>query len=663
MKTITLKKLSLLNFKGIRQLKVDFSNTTNIYGNNGTGKTTLFDAFLWLLFGKDSCDRKDFEIKTLDSNNQAFHKMSHEVEATINVDGDEVTIRRTYKENWPTKKGTATETFSGHTTNFYWNEVPLALNEYQKKISAIVDEQLFKLLTNTGFFASMKWQEKRNVLEQIAGDITNEMVLESVTGDFTELIKALNAGKSLSEYRKEISAKKKLIRDEKDLLPSRIDEAKRSLPEPVDYEMAQTLLTNAQGALNNVESQLSNQTLALQEKQNLINGKMREVQNLTNQANEIKMAEHSKVQQGKSDRQVSINNQKSIGAGKRQELAAVDRELSADETTRINLVNKKNELTQKWHAVNNEQLIFNENEFKCPACKREYAATDVEAKKTELTANFNQDKSSRLSQITEQGKKYAAEIEEIEKRISVNTAKKQAIQVEIDELVKKVQDMESENTALSANDEQVFNEALAANKEYQQIISKINELNIEISTPIDATDNTDLLNKKTALANQITEYKARLSTKEYRVKIEDRITELTSQESTMAIELANYEGIEFSIMQFEKAKMDMLEARVNSMFGIVKFKMFETNINGGQEPCCIALINGVPYSDANTASKIQAGVDIINTLSKFYNISAPIFIDNRESVIKLPDTNSQLISLIVSEADTQLRVELSGIAA
>ncbi|MBP7398205.1 MAG: AAA family ATPase [Chitinophagales bacterium] len=71
---ISLKKLSLLNFKGIRQRTIEFNDVTNIFGKNEAGKTTLFDASLWVLFGKDSTDRKDFAIKTLDENNEPFHK-------------------------------------------------------------------------------------------------------------------------------------------------------------------------------------------------------------------------------------------------------------------------------------------------------------------------------------------------------------------------------------------------------------------------------------------------------------------------------------------------------------------------------------------------------------------------------------------------------------
>ena len=658
MKKITLKHLKLINFKGIRDLSVDFEKVTNIYGDNGTGKTTIFDAFLWLLFGKDSTDRKDFEIKTLDESNRPFHKMSHEVTALLEVDGDEVTIRRTYKENWPTKKGTATETFSGHTTNFYWNDVPLPLNEFQKKVSMIMDEGLFKLLTNTGYFANMKWQDRRVVLEQLAGEITNQMVFDALPGvEFTDLIKALTAKKSVQEYKNEISAKKKLIRDEKDLLPSRIDEAKRSLPDFVNYDTVENEVEKLKAEVVKIDDLLNNKTLALQEKQNVINGKIREMQTLSNQAKEIEFAERNKVQQNKRERDQVIANDKSLGTNKRQSLESVVRDIQNDTARKTSLQNQQQELRTKWASIDAEKLEFKQGEFNCPTCKREYDATNVEAKKTELTQNFNQNKSTRLTEITDRGKQLAKEVGEIDVRLAGYETNRTAIQNDIDALINKIKSAEEENTKLSANDEQVYQSAMDAHLDYQKLIGQINGLNGEINTPISADDNTELLNKKRVLNIQMEGLNQHLSSKGQREKIEKRIVELTNQESEMANELARLEGIEYSILQFEKAKMDMLEERVNKMFKVVKFKMFEEQINGGEVPCCIALIDGVPYSDANTASKIQAGIDIINTLSQYHNISAPIFIDNRESCFKIPESQSQIISLIASLPDKKLRIE------
>src|SRR5690606_25619917 len=178
---ILLKKLTLTNFKGIRSFKVDFNEeTTNILGRNEAGKTTLMDSFLWLFFGKDSTDRKDFEIKTLDENNRPYHKLDHEVSLVFDVDGQIIVPRRTLREKWVTKRGERNEVFSGHETHFFWNDVPCKAEEYAAKVSGLLNEGVFKLITNTTYFNALKWQERRQVLLSIAGNISDTEVLDSL---------------------------------------------------------------------------------------------------------------------------------------------------------------------------------------------------------------------------------------------------------------------------------------------------------------------------------------------------------------------------------------------------------------------------------------------------------------------------------------------------
>lgn len=660
MKIITLKQLKLLNFKGVREKTIEFGNVTDIFGDNGTGKTTIMDAFLWLIFGKDSTDRKDFEIKTLDANNKAFHKMSHEVSAIINVDGDEVSVRHTYKENWPTKKGTATETFSGHKNEYYWNDVPLNETEFKNKVSALLlDEGLFKLITNTTYFNSLKWPDRRVVLEQLAGEITNEMVLSALdgTGDYAELIKALNSKKTLQEYRLQIGAKKKLIRDEKDLLPSRIDEAKRSLPEFVNYSTIEKQLSDAEKELENVEGKIYDRNLVLQEKQRGKTEKLKQVHTLSSAAQNIEFEEKNKVQVSKRERDQVISNYENQLINKKQSLGTYMRDVQNNEEEKKRLQAQQQELREKFAAADAEKLEFNPGEFHCPTCKREYEAKNIEEKKTELTNNFNEAKSKKLAEIREKGIRIGGEIKVIEDRLLELKKLTDVLISEITTLQAKIETAIQENITLSANDAQAYEMAIASNLEYAKLKDQIGELNNEINIPIDLGDNTDLIVKKSDISTMINGYRKELASKGQREKIEARILELQNQESEMAQELSRLEGIEFSIMQFEKAKMDMLETKVNGMFKIVQFKMFEDKINGGQAPCCETLINGVPYPDANLASKIQAGIDIINAFCKHHKVSAPIFIDNRESVFVIPESESQIINLIASKPDKQLRIE------
>jgi exonuclease SbcC len=216
---IFLQSLKLTNFKGIRELVATFNQVTNISGQNATGKTTLMDAFLWLFFGKDSTDRKDFEIKTLDENNKPYQRLDHEVEGVLIVDGNELTLRRCYKEKWTKKRGSSEHEFTGHETSYFWNDVPLQQKEYEQKIASLFNENIFKLITNTTYFNSLKWQDRRAVLMQIAGKIDDTEVLERIAtvsnkAEVLQITNALNQGKTIDEFKNQLAAKRKKLKDE-----------------------------------------------------------------------------------------------------------------------------------------------------------------------------------------------------------------------------------------------------------------------------------------------------------------------------------------------------------------------------------------------------------------------------------------------------------------
>jgi len=661
---IEIKKLSLSNFKGIRSFTILFTHITNIFGENATGKTTLMDAFLWLLFGKDSTDRKDFEIKTLDANNQPFHKLDHEVEAVLLVNGNEIQLRRSFREKWTKKRGSTESEFSGHETAYFWNDVPMKQEEYQAKIATLLDEKLFKLITNTMYFNSLKWQDRRAVLMQMAGNISDDAVLDEILNngtsyDFTQLINALKADKTIDEFKKEISAKKKKLKDELILLPSRIEEANRALPEEKDYSQAEAEITALNADIENVDSLLMNKSQAAKAHQQSITEKIKEAGDLRARNQQIEFEVKNNVQQISRDRQQFIINKKSALRSKQDAKNDLLVNYNKDAEKLSKIEKEKEELVNRWETVAKEELIFNDKEFHCPACKRAYETNDVEAKKAELTANFNSNKSKRLDEIVDAGKLLADEITVLQAKLANTKEAGSLLKAEIETLQNDIATLEAEHARLSNAEDQQVKDAIAANIEYSTHLEQIETLNVQINTPYKADDNSALLQRKKELQAQVDDLKQILSARGQREKQLARIDELQTQEATMAQELAGLEGVEFSIEQFTKAKMDTLENRINGRFKIVRFKMFEEQINGGQTEACTTLINGVPYADANTAAKIQAGLDIINTLSEYYDVQAPVWVDNRESVINLPETDCQLINLIVSASDKKLRVTAS----
>jgi DNA repair protein SbcC/Rad50 len=654
---IILTKLSLLNFKGIRKQTIAFSSVTDIFGDNGTGKTTIFDAFIWLLFGKDSSDRSDFNIKTLDENNQPFNRLDHEVSAVLLIDGIENSFKRVYREKWTKKQGSAEQVFTGHETVYYWNDVPMKKEDYQAKISELVSENIFKLITSTNYFASLKWQERRNVLIQMAGEINDDDVLEKITtksnkANIALIAAALNQRKTIDQYKSELTSKKKKIKEDLDKIPARIDEANRSLPDEMDYEALELKLSGYQTEIETLDKMIADKNEAQRQKQDEITGHIKSKAEKERKLVEIENRVKLSVIEVAGMRKTALQSKKNVIAAKEKELADLRTNYSVATTTRNTVSEQINKARTDWEAKNSEQLVFNDGEFCCPTCKREFEADQVESKKSTLTANFNKAKSEALEAIS----KRAADLD-VDVQIRNLTADGEKLKAEIAAEKSALEELLKEDIRLNGDEAKQVEDLLLMDNEYTALKVEIEELTQLINEPVTVESNSALVFRKGEAIKAADEIKKSLSSKDLREKGLARIEELEKQERDLNQELSSFEGIEFAIETFTKAKMDAVEESINGKFGFVKFKLFQTQINEGVKECCDILINGVPYSDANTASKIKAGLDIINALCNHYNVTAPVFIDNRESVVNIPEVKSQIINLTVSAKDKKLRVQ------
>ena len=256
---ILLTHMTIRHFKGIPSLQVQFGQVTDILGDNATGKTTVMDAFLWLLFGKDSSDRTQFEIKHISSNGNAGPK-DVEVEGTLLVDDQTITLKRVLREKWIKRRGSIELEFAGHETTCFYNEVPVSVSDYQEKVYGLCSEEVFKMLTNPYCFTGLKWNIQRNILFEIAcGDLTDAAIAKG-NPEFERLLSELT-GKTLEEYKKQVAAQRRRIKQELDLLPARIDEVNRNMPQQQDWHILENQLSQAQQSLGETEDALLDQTL------------------------------------------------------------------------------------------------------------------------------------------------------------------------------------------------------------------------------------------------------------------------------------------------------------------------------------------------------------------------------------------------------------------
>ena len=664
---IILKAMSLINFKGIRNAEFNFNTTTNnISGDNATGKTTIVNAFLWCLFGKDIEDRKDYEIKTYDKDGVIIPQIDHSVELFIDVDFREITLKRVLSEKWQKKRGSDDLEFTGNETTYFWNEVPLKQSEYQSKIKDLIDEGLFKLLTNVNYFHTLHWEKRREIIFSLAGEITDSEILSEsdMETDHSQIIgNILSHGKTMAEAKAETANKKKRIKDEIQFIPSRIDEAERSKPNPVyvkgledEKRILNTKLQSLQKDLQQViDAETSfTERLALQNK---------EYTERLERLYKLKTTKFKLEKEIESDIRASYKNPEN-------EINSLKREIEQIDISIVNLNSKfqngllkadeiEGKLTEKreqWKLINTEQQPhFDESSCKCPTCQQSLPAETIRLNKDEFIHNFNASKKLRLDKNVLEGKELVEERKTIEDLLQQLTLNLDAAQKEAESKKVELERLKKESEELPDIEKNIA-DAKATNNELQELRANVIELEKGIEDkPAQDSMTQELKERRIIIQNevndiniQINELSAKSSNQTQIKLIDARIEELKNQESTLAQELNRLEKVEFAILQFEKQRVNYIEEKINGKFEYVTFRMFETQINGQEIPCCKTLINGIPYESANTASKINAGLAIINTLSFFNNINAPIFIDNAESTNVFLETKSQIIKLNVT---------------
>lgn len=648
MKKVIIKQMKLTNFKGLRDFTIEFNDSvTSVLGKNGSGKTTIFDAFTWLLFGKDSEDRKNFNIKTLDAQGVAISRIPHEVSAILLVDGEEISLCRRYSEKWQKKRGSATEEFTGHEEERLYNDVPMSVKEWGEKITSICSEQVFKFITNPLYFSAHKTDTQRAMLFRMAGDISDAEIAAG-NEDFKALLAHLT-GKTMEEYKREIAAKKRRIKAEIDGIPERIDERKRDMPETENWLLLEADLDAKKQELANVEQSINDCSQAYKTASDERLKLQKELSDLRTQRQNREFRIKQDVQ---SDYYAEVKSQNELTSNLKLaegEISRVRSEMQGYQRDLDALKSKRETLIAEWREIKARTLQFKDDEFVCPTCKRPLDIDDIERKQNEMTANFNTKKASDLEENNRKGqqiKKNTQDTESLIKKCEERIS-------EIESRIEAIKNNPLYGKSLVAPDAAP---AIEADEEIKKLCQEIAELEETVNTPIDIPDTAELNEQKKSITDEIDAIKTKLAKKETIERNEARIKELEKQLREQSEELAKLEGIEFTMAAFSKARIEAVENRINGLFSIVKFKMFEQQINGGEVETCEATVNGVPYSDLNNAMTINAGLDIINAICKSEGITAPIFIDNAEAVNELLPTQSQMIRLVVTD-DEALRIQ------
>ena len=674
-----LKKIHLENFKGIKSLDVNFSNKTSIKGQNAAGKTTIFDAFTWLLFNKNSAGEEKFNIRPLDKDGNRIDNVEIKVVAVLDVDGKEVELSKVQKQNWLKKRGTDTVSLQGNPNSYEIDGYPKSEAEFKAYISGLAQsEEMFKMLTNPQYFSSLKWKDQRDILMKLTTEVSDvelakEMFDENAYAE--SLIEELEKAPSTDDIRAKFSKALSEWKKKQAEIPVRIDEAEKS---KVDVDVAEQELakTDLERQIAGIDEQLKSAYKVVDDLEQQKFELQFEINDCKRKANESLIKERRALEDKKDEATRKFNDL-------HKKITILERGIG-DKKRRIEVLNgEKSELGEQYNAeitkafdetpylFDESKWVFDENSTVCSLCgqklpedKIEQLKADFETRKAKAKADaadklkaakfsFDNHKKIELNRISTLGNEKKAEVEAL--KAEIIDAEKNFPELRKQE----TEQTKIENECIKRLSELPEEADLSANEDYEALMKKEADLQAQIdSARANSTDTSVLEQKKAELETALEDAKAIIAQAANNVAIDDRIETLRDEQKEIGQKVADQEQMLYLLEEFIRFKLNKVSEYINSHFKTVNFKLFEMQLNGGMKDCCECTVNGVPYSTLNSGHRIVAGLDIIRSLSELYGASCPIFVDNAESLneFNVPDMDAQLILLSVSE-DKQLKVE------
>ncbi len=642
--SILIQDIHYRHFKGLKRFDLELAGAdADIYAENGIGKTTLKDGFLWLVTGKNADNKADFSVKTLRESGESVSGFEHEVGATLIIDGRQTTLKRVFHEVYTKKRGSARDTFSGHTSEYWVDEIKVSEKEFREHVAAICDESLFRLLTDLAFFNTvMKWEDRRSLLFELAGDISDAEVIESDPrlAEIPELL----GERTIEAHKKWLAERRKKVQEELKELPARIDEAQRQTP-------------TEGGSREDIEKKLEALRIAAQEKHTEraridAGGQAAELTKYLRQLEadllDIETAVRREVEGDSAIVRMDRATLKSAIDDVNRRIRSKEQDIASNEAQIQSFEELMEKGREAWREISAREFVPEEG-AECPTCGAlpEHQPKHDPAK---ALADFNAAKAALLEENVTAGRQrktlagsLALENEQARKEITELTTERERLEGELEALP----EPETKEVDLSTSATYTTKQ-----EEIAAVKGQIEELkggNESILAELDQSISE--------VQEQIKSLGASLAAIEQGEQTQSRISELKAREKELNEEYEEYERQLFLLEEFVKAQAAMMTSKINSRFKLARFKLFDVQINEGIKPCCVTTMDGVPFADLNTGKKIRVGLDIIATLSEHFGTVAPIFVDNAESITDEITAPGQLIRLIASPEDHELRVE------
>lgn len=634
--------LAIDNFKGCQHLAWGFQGRcASIYGDNAAGKTTIYDAFTWLLFGKDSRGRGDFEIKPLDPGGQvADHAAVTAVEATLDVDGVPLQLRRTYFERWSVKRGGGEATYDGNTSEYFVDGVPMKKSEYENRIRELVSEDVFRVLTNVSWFCEgMDWRRRRDMLFQVC-ELPGDKDIMAADPRFEPLAAAMG-GLSMEDYRRKIQAERKGLNAGRNTIPARLDEQKKIVERlsGIDFPAIRAQRDTTAAKLEQLQAELVKlgRGALLDAKRNELAAARNAVEAEINRNTSHRQSQTVPVE----DRRPAIKTAMDKAAAE----AARWRRMAAGEEDTIRDLEAKIQACRDSWAVENARSFQAEN---CPTCGQTLPEAALRAARDRFEAGKKKSMQEAVDRANDAKASLAAASGRREEYIQAAAgAEREAgrLRAELEayqpEAQLEILDLPGHTERLAAAEEK----ARSLATEVERLEGETTAIRAEITAKVDT------------LQAEVEALNGELAKEAVLAFARRRSDELREEARKAAAALDEVDRMLFLCEEFARHKVRYVEDVINSRFQLIRWKLYDQQVNGGLADCCEATVNGVPYAALNNGGRINAGLDVIDALSSYYGVGVPLFIDNAESVTRLLPMDGQVIRLVVSKTDTELRCE------
>lgn len=664
---ITIKSIHIENFKGIKMLDVTFSGKTKISGQNAVGKTTIFDAFTWLLFNKNSSGEEKFNVRPLNEG-MRVDNVEIKVSAILDVDGKGVELSKTQKQNWVKKRGTDTAVLQGNVNSFEIDGYPKSEADFKAYVSELAQsEEMFKMLTNPQYFSSLKWKDQRDILMKLVSEVS-DVELAQTDAKYAPLLSELEKAPSTDDIRAKFSKALNEWKKKQAEIPVRIDEAMKS---KVDIDVAEQEL-----AKTDLETKIADIDEKIKDSDGVMMELGREEMQLQFDMSGIMQIMNRDLTNRRSEIEAELRDLQNEIKRFADTIALKERRVSENETVISNADSERKRLGEEYNAetakafdefpylFDESKWVFDENSTVCSLCGQKLPEDKIEQLKADFESRKQKAKADAEEKLKSEKIRFDTEKRTaLNRLVDIGTERKNLItklrdeNAKAKEEIKSLKEQEQEDIAKKEKLCQQLSSIpeiadYSQNEEYVDLKARHDEVLEEIekmnANGEDAAVES-LKSEKEELQARLDDVNKIIAKASMNVEIDERIGQLQEEQKEIGQKVADQEQILYLLEAFIRFKLDKVSETINSHFNTVNFKLFEMQLNGGMKDCCECTVGGVPYSSLNSGHKIVAGLDIIRSLSELYGVSAPIFVDNAESLTSEQTMRSQLILLIAKK--------------